>query len=236
MWLFTPFGFFSVVRKRGESDLTVRSRTRSDLLRLRRHYVPQLSEPVAHGGTDYPWRSRCTPEELSKAMGRLVQHIDYANFKDEVALTTGKARAQRYGKVWQALYDMPEDWPEPAREGFEGLPWSPKNPVGKKRAYGGVVVDTQGRFLLREVANHFDYYVWTFAKGRPEPGEPPREAALREVREETGVQTRILLPLPGTFTGTTTQTHYFVMVVDSRSVRLDHRCKETSGLCWALPD
>ena len=169
-------------------------------------------------------------------MRRLVEHIDYANFKDEVALTTGKARAQRYGKVWQALYDMPEDWPEPAREGFEGLPWSPKNPVGKKRAYGGVVVDTQGRFLLREVANHFDGYVWTFAKGRPEPGEPPREAALREVREETGAQARILLPLPGTFTGTTTQTHYFVMVVDARSVRLDHRCKETSGLCWTLPD
>lgn len=235
MWFMTPFGFFSVVQKRGESGLTIRSRARGDLLRLRRHYLPQLSEPVAHEGTDYPWRARCSHEALAQAMPKIVGHIDYANFKDEVALVNGKARAQRYAKVWQALYGMDDDLPEPAREGFEGVPWSDKPPVGKKRAFGGVVVDTQGRILLREVANHFDGYVWTYAKGRPDPGESPRQAALREVKEEMGVDARILLPLPGTFAGTTTQTQFFLMVVDARTVDLAHRCKETSGLVWALP-
>jgi len=235
MWIFTPFGFFSVVQKQGESMLTIRSRARGDLLRLQRHYLPSLSDPVAHEGTDYPWRARCGHEDLAQAMQKIVRQIDYSNFKDEVALSNGKARAQRYAKVWQALYGMDDDLPEPVRAGFEGLPWSENPPVGKKRAFGGVVVDTSGRILLREVSNHFDGYVWTFAKGRPDPGESPREAALREVKEEMGVDARILLPLPGTFAGGTTQTQFFLMVVDARQVDMAHRCKETSGLCWALP-
>ncbi len=37
MWLFTNFGFFSVVQKDASGDLTIRSRTKSDLDRLRNH-------------------------------------------------------------------------------------------------------------------------------------------------------------------------------------------------------
>jgi 8-oxo-dGTP pyrophosphatase MutT (NUDIX family) len=235
VWLFTSFGFFSVVRKQGEPDLTIRSRARGDLLRLQRHYLPELSDPVAHEGTDYPWRSRCGHVDLARAMPRIVEHIDYANFKDEVALSNGKDRAHRYAKVWQALYGMDDDLPEPARESDQGLPWPEKTPAGKNRAFGGVVVDTRGRILLREVEGHYDGYVWTFAKGRPDRGESPRQAALREVKEEMGVDARILLPLPSSFTGGTTQTQFFLMVVDERNVEMNHRCKETSGLCWALP-
>lgn len=236
MWLFTPFGFFSVVQKEGESGLTVRSRARSDLLRLQRHYLPQLGEPVAHEGSDYPWRARCSPDDWGQALQKMAGHIDYANFKDEVAQSSGKARAQRYSKVWSALYGMEEDFPEPGPQGFEGLPWSAKAPVGKQRAFGGVVVDPEGRVLLREAAGHCDGYVWTFAKGRPDKGESPRQTALREVKEEMGVQARILLPLPSNFEGTVTQTQFFLMVVDARGPDLSHRCKETSGLCWALPE
>jgi hypothetical protein len=43
MWLFTSFGFFSIVRKADETQLTIRSRARGDLLRLRQHYLPQAS-------------------------------------------------------------------------------------------------------------------------------------------------------------------------------------------------
>ena len=235
MWILTPLGFFSVVQKQGESDLTIRSRVRSDLLRLQRHYLFQMTDPVSHEGTDYPWRSRCSHEAFSEAMKKMALHIHYANFKDEVAHSNGKPRAHRYAKVWQTLYGMEEDLPEPVREGDEGLPWSSKSPVGKKRAFGGVVVDTSGRILLREVAHHYDGYVWTFAKGRPDAGESPRQAALREVKEEMGVNARILLPLPGSFVGSTTQTQYFLMVVDGREVDLSHQCKETKGLRWALP-
>jgi 8-oxo-dGTP pyrophosphatase MutT (NUDIX family) len=36
---------------------------------------------------------------------------------------------------------------------------------------------------------------WTLPKGQQEPGETLEETALREVREETGLQVRVLAPL-----------------------------------------
>jgi len=38
---------------------------------------------------------------------------------------------------------------------------------------------------------------WQLPKGHVERGEEPAAAAVREVREETGVQARVLAPLPG---------------------------------------
>ncbi|MEO8207539.1 MAG: NUDIX hydrolase [Chloroflexota bacterium] len=37
---------------------------------------------------------------------------------------------------------------------------------------------------------------WTLPKGTPDPGETIEQTALREVEEETGLQVRILEPLP----------------------------------------
>lgn len=234
MWLMTSFGFFSIVRKGESAELTIRSRTRGDLDRLRAHYLPELGPSLAHAGTDYPWRAVVAPWPLQAAMARIVEDLDYPNFKDEVALTLGKDRAKRYGKVWSALYDLPEDLPEPA--GHEVLPWPGKPPQGLAPAYGGVVIDPQGHVLMREVAGHFDGYVWSFAKGRPEPGEAPRACALREVQEETGVAATVLTALPGEFAGGTTVNRYFLMGADRRQVSLDFRSPETAGLRWATPD
>lgn len=78
-------------------------------------------------------------------------------------------------------------------------------------AYGGVLIDAAGEVQLREPANHFGGYVWTFAKGRPDPGETPEQAALREVLEETGQAARIIALIPGVFAGTTTSTVFFLM-------------------------
>jgi 8-oxo-dGTP pyrophosphatase MutT (NUDIX family) len=78
-------------------------------------------------------------------------------------------------------------------------------------AYGGVLINDRGEVQLREPANHYGGYVWTFAKGRPEPGETPEQAALREVVEETGQAARIVALIPGVFAGTTTSTVFFLM-------------------------
>ncbi len=78
-------------------------------------------------------------------------------------------------------------------------------------AYGGVLINDRGEVQLREPANHFGGYVWTFAKGRPDPGETPEQTALREVSEETGHETRIIALIPGVFAGTTTSTVFFLM-------------------------
>lgn len=72
---------------------------------------------------------------------------------------------------------------------------APSSSKSKAVAYGGVVIDPHGYLLMREVKNHLDGYVWTFAKGRQDKGESPREAALREVREEMGIDASILLPI-----------------------------------------
>jgi 8-oxo-dGTP pyrophosphatase MutT (NUDIX family) len=233
MWLFTRLGFFSVVRKENDDHLTIRSRTQGDLLRLCRYYLPKAGDPVAHAGTDYPWRVRCPQNDFAEALQKIAGDIDYGNFKNEVALSVGKTRAAHYGKVWSALYGIADDLQEHAPDHWEGLTWPQKAPSGKALAFGGVVIDPAGRVLLREVAGHFDKYVWSFAKGRADPGESPRAAALREVKEEMGVSARILMPLPSAFLGGTTVTYLFLMLVDPRDVDTGFRCKETAAIRWA---
>lgn len=80
-----------------------------------------------------------------------------------------------------------------------------------KQAYGGVLVNDQGQVLLRRVTNNFGGYVWTYPKGRPDAGETPEEAALRETREETGFTAEIVCQLPGAFGGEVTSTTMYLM-------------------------
>ena len=103
MWLLTTFGFFSVVRKPGETGLTVRARVRTDLEALGKEYLPSLGPITADGGTDYPFRARVAPEALAAAVARMVEEIDYSNFKDTVDTRQGRERAHVYGEVWSAL-------------------------------------------------------------------------------------------------------------------------------------
>jgi 8-oxo-dGTP pyrophosphatase MutT (NUDIX family) len=63
-----------------------------------------------------------------------------------------------------------------------------------------------------------DAVTWTLPKGTPDPGESIEETALREVAEETGLQVRIVEPLPSinyTFVQDGTRihktVHYFLM-------------------------
>ena len=108
MWLFTPIGFFSIVKKNGTTSLTVRSRVKGDLDTLRCEFLPELSPTIGHAGTDYPWRATASHEAVAAAAGRMVMAINYPNFKDEVATKQGHARAKRYGGVWSVLADLPE--------------------------------------------------------------------------------------------------------------------------------
>ena len=62
-------------------------------------------------------------------------------------------------------------------------------------AAGGVAVDRKG--ALRALLVHRPKYDdWSFPKGKLDPGETVEGAALREVREETGLDCRILRTLP----------------------------------------
>lgn len=105
MWLVTKFGFFSVVRKPddGPGMLTVRARVKSDLVALRDGYLPTLGSITSSEGTDYRFRARVAKAALAEAVGKIALDVDYANFKDEVAVRQGQGRATAYGRVWEAL-------------------------------------------------------------------------------------------------------------------------------------
>jgi 8-oxo-dGTP pyrophosphatase MutT (NUDIX family) len=65
--------------------------------------------------------------------------------------------------------------------------------VVRQHSAGGVVV-RDGEVLLISTAGGKR---WQLPKGRLEPGETTEQAAVREVREETGVTGSIVAPLPG---------------------------------------
>jgi 8-oxo-dGTP diphosphatase len=56
---------------------------------------------------------------------------------------------------------------------------------------GAVVRDELGRLLLVRRANAPSAGLWSLPGGRVEAGESPAEAAVREVREETGLEVEV---------------------------------------------
>lgn len=59
---------------------------------------------------------------------------------------------------------------------------------------GGVILE-HNKVLLVQVKSMKGRKIWTFPKGHIEQGETPRQAALREVLEETGYKASIVKPL-----------------------------------------
>ena len=113
MWIITPLGFFSVVRKKGDTHLTVRARVAQDLDRLRERYLPDLSSTRAGAGTDYPYRASVSARSWALALSDMGRDIDYSNFKDEVARVQGHARAHVYANVWTALMGLEKQPADP---------------------------------------------------------------------------------------------------------------------------
>jgi len=105
-----------------------------------------------------------------------------------------------------------------------------KSPATMRKAYGGVIINSKGKVLLREPADHYKGDVWTFAKGRPFPGESSQETARREVLEETGFQAEIVAKIPGCFDGKRTRNEYFLMVPIEDTNQFD---EETQSIRWA---
>ncbi len=129
MWLITPVGFFSVVRKPTDikaNTLTVRARVRSDLEALKTSYLPELG-PIQESSTnDYRFRAVVCQAAVAQAMARLVQELDYSNFKDEVARRQGSERAHLYHDVWSTLNRLQKADPAPTRTNARSK--APKSP------------------------------------------------------------------------------------------------------------
>jgi 8-oxo-dGTP pyrophosphatase MutT (NUDIX family) len=233
MWTMTPIGFFSVVRKPGDLDLTVRARVSADLDALRDRYLPRLSPTVAHAGTDYPYRARCAPEAWAMALARMALDIDYGNFKSEVSKRQGHARAHAYGKVWSALADLEKHESKAPHSAATMTAATTAQYAHLAPAWGGIVADAEGRVLMCLTAGRYDGVGWTWPKGKVDAGERPEQAALREVREETGWAAEIVCALPGAWPGSSSVTRYFLM-------RPLHQAglhgPESEAVAWVHPD
>jgi len=68
-----------------------------------------------------------------------------------------------------------------------------RRPVEHQHSAGGIVA-REGELLLIATAGGKR---WQLPKGHLEPGESSEQAAIREVREETGVSGRVVAPLEG---------------------------------------
>lgn len=103
MWLFIPEGFFSIVTAdEFGHELQVRARSRDDLERLRQAYLPSLGELISLPGRDYPWRAFTTRQALTECLAKVVDALDYGNFKDTVARRLSPTRTHTYHRVWEA--------------------------------------------------------------------------------------------------------------------------------------
>ncbi|HEV7980682.1 NUDIX hydrolase [Amycolatopsis sp.] len=70
---------------------------------------------------------------------------------------------------------------------------------GTVRCVGGIVHDAAGRLLLIKRGNEPGRGLWSVPGGRVEPGETDKEAVVREIFEETGLDV-----IPGTLAGSVT--------------------------------
>lgn len=107
MWIFTEFGFFSVVHKEGDENsvLTVRARVRKDLERLKERN-PLVGDIEAESGTDYEFRVRVNRAILVSIMRDAIYDIDYDNFKSAVKKRQGRKRHDIYSMVWYVLLNL----------------------------------------------------------------------------------------------------------------------------------
>jgi 8-oxo-dGTP pyrophosphatase MutT (NUDIX family) len=238
MWLITPIGFFSIVQKATDKTgdtLTVRARVRSDLEALRERYLPSLGAITESRSNDYRFRAVARRSEVAAAAAAMIDALDYSNFKNEVARRQGRKREALYHDVWDVLYALQQaDFEaQPGRNLPQTSPvaatshWS----IPLADAYGGVLVSPERRVLVREPANHFGGYVWTWPKGKPDKGETAQQAALREVREETGYSARIIGVLPTAYQGTgKATTAFYLMVPEGKPGRF--RKDETTQVRW----
>lgn len=110
MWVFTPFGFFSVVAHRDQPDaLLVRARARADLSELVKRLPAPRPKVQRTPDADYAFRTVVKRKAWAKLMTDFADELDYDNFKNAVAARQGRARAHLYHRVWAELLELRDE-------------------------------------------------------------------------------------------------------------------------------
>ena len=106
-------------------------------------------------------------------------------------------------------------------------------PVAIFHESAGAVVMIGGRCLALRRGGE-----WVFPKGHLEQGERPEDAAIREVREETGLEVRIIQPIGSTRyefgartdPGHRKRVHWFLAESNANAIRLEPPFSEAAVL------
>lgn len=122
MWVFTEFGFFSIVAHRDKpGHLLVRSRCEADVRALATKLKPRprvTRTPKA----DYLFRVTVPRAALGELLQATTADIAYDNFKSAVARAQGPERAHLYHDVWRALLPL-QAGSRRELDGGDGFPW-----------------------------------------------------------------------------------------------------------------
>jgi 8-oxo-dGTP diphosphatase len=123
---------------------------------------------------------------------------DLAQVEDEAR--SHELKIRKFGSYPFFDYDPGEDVEDETVRSVHPIlrpsPTQLRADVAVIRAAGGVVVRGDGESRQVVVVHRPRYDDWTFPKGKVVAGEEDEDAALREVREETGIEAEILRELP----------------------------------------
>lgn len=126
MWIFTEYGFLSVVRHREFPDrLLVRARVREDLFRFCRAAGVCESDILENPRFDYRFRVVVPKEVFTRFMAQSITRLDYDNFKNRSCYNPDdppgvrRERSDAYHRIWHQLWELQRSVAGERRE--EGL-------------------------------------------------------------------------------------------------------------------
>lgn len=97
MWIFTPFGFLSIVDKGGDgTTLLVRGRRKGEIEAI----FPEAQVETSPRN-DYLYRARISRERVAEAVTEMIRNTTYSNFK---AAIPDAAYHHACMEVWEVMH------------------------------------------------------------------------------------------------------------------------------------
>jgi 8-oxo-dGTP pyrophosphatase MutT (NUDIX family) len=118
-----------------------------------------------------------------------------------------------WDKTLSKFKKKPGEQPPPeAKPGAHAA--APVAPIKKWVSAGGVILEPNDDTKVYVIKPSNNFGPWAFPKGKVDPGESMKQAALREVWEETGLRAKIRSGKAylGKGTGRMSVTHYWLMI------------------------
>jgi hypothetical protein len=103
MWIATNIGFFSMVQDRNNDEMMyIRGRDRNHFVELLK-YLEDGYEIIEDLEADYRYRIHVSRNDTNYILDRLVDDIDYDNFKKSVK---DQYLSYAYVHIWKIIHDV----------------------------------------------------------------------------------------------------------------------------------